>query len=75
MKLTYKHTQLACYLGYVSQAIATTFLPLLFVRLSGEFGFTLSKLTVLIMIIQYLQGLNRFFCTKIFLRTVVFKVV
>ena len=50
MKLTYRHTQLACYLGYVSQAITTTFLPLLFVRLGNEFGFTLSKLTVLIAI-------------------------
>lgn len=58
MKLTYKHTQLACYLGYVSQAITTTFLPLLFVRLSGEFGFSLSKLTVLVMIT---------FCSEVFI--------
>lgn len=50
MKLTYKHTQLACYLAYVSQAITTTFLPLLFVRLGTEFGFSLAKLTVLITI-------------------------
>lgn len=50
MKLTYKHTQLACYLGYISQAIAATFLPLLFVRLGSEFGFSLSRLTILITI-------------------------
>ena len=50
MKLTFKHTQLACYLAYISQAITTTFLPLLFVRLGTEFGFSLTKLTVLITI-------------------------
>lgn len=50
MKLTFKHTQLACYLAYISQAITTTFLPLLFVRLGAEFGFSLAKLTVLITI-------------------------
>ncbi|MDE6723271.1 MAG: MFS transporter [Eubacterium sp.] len=50
MKLTFKHTQLACYLAYISQAITTTFLPLLFVRLGVEFGFSLTKLTVLITI-------------------------
>lgn len=50
MKLTFKHTQLACYLAYISQAITTTFLPLLFVRLGVQFGFSLAKLTVLITI-------------------------
>lgn len=50
MKLTFKQTQLACYLAYISQAITTTFLPLLFVRLGVEFGFSLAKLTVLITI-------------------------
>lgn len=50
MKLTFKHTQLACYMGYISQAVTTTFLPLLFVRLTAEFGFSLAQLTVLITI-------------------------
>ncbi len=48
MEFTFKHTRLACYLGYISQAITTTFLPLLFVRLGGEFGFSLQRLTVLV---------------------------
>ena len=61
MKLSFKHTQIACYLGYVSQAIAATFLPLLFVRLGSEFGFSISKLTVLITIT---------FCTEIFIDAV-----
>lgn len=50
MKLTFKHTQLACYIAYISQAVTTTFLPLLFVRLTNEFGFSLTQLTVLITI-------------------------
>ena len=68
MKLTYKHTQLACYLGYVSQAITTTFLPLLFVRLGNEFGFTLSKLTVLITITFFSEILIDAFCPRLIKR-------
>lgn len=48
MKLTFKHTQVACWLGYVSQAITASFLPLLFVRMENEFGFSLAKLTFII---------------------------
>lgn len=62
MKLTFKHTQLACYLAYVSQAITTTFLPLLFVRLGTEFGFSLTKLTVLITITFFTEIFIDAFC-------------
>lgn len=48
MKLNFKHTQVACWLGYVSQAITASFLPLLFVRMEKEFGFSLEKLTLII---------------------------
>lgn len=48
MKLNYRHTQVTCWLGYVSQAVTATFLPLLFVRLRKEFGFSLPKLTMII---------------------------
>lgn len=64
MKLTYRHTQLACYLGYVSQAITTTFLPLLFIRLTNEFGFSLPKLTVLITITFFSEILIDALCPK-----------
>lgn len=49
-KLSFAHTQLACSLSYVSQAIAATFLPLLFIRFQKEFGFSLKSLTGLITI-------------------------
>lgn len=48
--LSYKHTQAACSLAYISQAIAATFLPLLFVHFQSEFGFSLKSLTILITI-------------------------
>lgn len=50
MKPTFRHTQIACYIAYISQAVTTTFLPLLFVRLGKEFGFSLVQLTFLITI-------------------------
>lgn len=62
MKLTFKHTQLACCLAYISQAITTTFLPLLFVRLGTEFGFSLTKLTVLITITFFTEIFIDAFC-------------
>lgn len=65
MKLNYKHTQLACYLGYVSQAITSTFLPLLFIRLGNEFGFSLSKLTVLITVTFFSEIMIDAFCPRL----------
>ena len=64
MKLSYKHTRLACYLGYVSQAITTTFLPLLFIRLNNEFGFSLQRLTGLIITIFISEILIDALCPK-----------
>ena len=64
MKLSFKHTQLACYLGYISQAITTTFLPLLFIRLRNEFGFSLQKLTGLIITIFISEILIDALCPK-----------
>lgn len=64
MKLSYKHTQLACYLAYISQAITTTFLPLLFIRLRNEFGFSLQKLTGLIVTIFISEILIDALCPK-----------
>ncbi len=42
--LKYKYTKIACYLGYVVQAIACTFLPLLFVSLQKEYNIGYEKL-------------------------------
>lgn len=47
-KLDYKHTRLACYVGYITQAIINNFTPLLFVTFNSEYGVSLKKLSVLI---------------------------
>lgn len=48
MKLTYKTTQTACFIGYIVQAIVNNFLPLLFVTLQSSYDIPLSKITMLV---------------------------
>ena len=50
MKLTFKHTRAAAYIGYITQAIVNNFAPLLFVTFSGTFGLSLEDLSLLITI-------------------------
>ena len=47
-KLTYRHTQYASYLGYVTQAIVNNLAPLLFVIFQEQFDIPLQKITLLI---------------------------
>ena len=46
--MTYRHTRIACYTGYIVQAIINLFPPLLFVRFQEEFGVTLPQLSLLV---------------------------
>lgn len=46
--LTYRHTQYASYLGYVTQAIVNNLAPLLFVIFQDQFDIPLHKITLLI---------------------------
>jgi len=48
MKLTFRHTQYASYLGYVTQAIVNNLAPLLFVIFQDQFQIPLQKITLLI---------------------------
>ena len=48
MKLTYKHTLLAGYVGYITQAIVNNLAPLLFIIFRDSFNIELSKITLLI---------------------------
>ena len=50
MRITrsYRATLIACFLGYVTQAIAINFLPLLFATFQREFSVTLEKLGLLV---------------------------
>lgn len=48
MKLNYKHTKYAAYLGYITQAIVNNLPALLFVTFQREFGISLEKIGLLI---------------------------
>lgn len=48
MKLTYRHTLAACYIGYITQAIVNNLPPLLFMTFHNIFGISLEKIAVLI---------------------------
>lgn len=48
MKLSYRHTVAASFLGYIVQAIVVVFVPLLFVTFQSQYGIPLSEITVLI---------------------------
>lgn len=48
--LSYRHTLLACYGGYLTQALVINFPPLLFVTFQREFGLSLSQVSALIAI-------------------------
>ena len=54
-KLTYSHTLAACCLAYITQSVASTFLPLLFVRFGTEFGLDIGRLTVLVTVTFFTQ--------------------
>ena len=49
-RLTYRHTLIACYIGYLTQALVINFPPLLFLTFQREYGLTLSMVSALISI-------------------------
>ena len=48
MKLTYKHTLYASYLGYITQAIVNNLAPLLFIIFQKEFDISIERIGLLI---------------------------
>lgn len=58
MKLKYKHTITACFVGYIVQAIINNFMPLLFLTFEASYGIPLSKIGLLISINFGLQLLT-----------------
>lgn len=48
--LTYKHTYITCYIGYVTQAISVNLIPLFFVIFQTDYGISFEKLGRLIFI-------------------------
>ena len=50
LRFTYKTTIVACFLGYIAQAIVNNFVPLLFLTLQKTYSIPLSKITLLVSI-------------------------
>lgn len=48
MKPTYKTTIVACFIGYIVQAIVNNFIPLLFITFQNTYNIPLSKITLLV---------------------------
>lgn len=50
IKMNYKHTKYASYIGYITQAIVNNLVPLLFVTFQEEFNISLANISLLIVI-------------------------
>ena len=48
MKLTYRHTISACFIGYIVQAILNNFAPLLFLTFQSSYRIPLTQITMLV---------------------------
>lgn len=60
----YKKTLIACYLGFVTQAITANFAPLLFLTFKDAYGITLEKIAMIPMVFYLTQLLVDFAATK-----------
>ena len=64
MKDKYGKTLIACYLGFITQAIAANFAPLLFLTFKRTYGIPLSELAVISTTFFFTQLLIDLFCAK-----------
>lgn len=60
----YKKTLIACYLGFVTQAISANFAPLLFLTFKNTYGITLDKIAMIPLIFYLSQLFTDLIATK-----------
>lgn len=60
----YKKTLLACYLGFITQAIAANFAPLLFITFRSSYHISLAKIALIPVVFFFTQILTDIFCAK-----------
>ncbi len=69
MKLSYKHTLFACFIGYITQAVVNNFAPLLFLIFHEELNISLPAITALVSVNFLIQlavdFISPFFIDKI----------
>ena len=61
----YKKTLIACYLGFVTQAISANFTPLLFITFISAYGITLEKIAMIPLVFYLTQLLIDLAATKL----------
>lgn len=60
----YRKTKLACYLGFVTQAIAANFAPLLFLKFHSEYGISIGSIALIPGVFFFTQLLVDLFCVR-----------
>ena len=60
----YKKTLIACYLGFVTQAISANYAPLLFLTFKGTYGISLENIALIPFVFYFTQLLVDFAATK-----------
>lgn len=60
----YQKTKTACYLGFITQAIAANFAPLLFLKFHGDHGIPLGNIALISTVYFFTQLLIDLFCAK-----------
>ncbi len=64
MKKDYRKTLLACYLGFITQAITANFAPLLFLKFHMDWGIPLGKIALIPTVFFFTQLLIDLFCAR-----------
>ena len=62
--LNYQKTKIACYLGFITQAIAANFAPLLFLKFHYDYQISLGNIAWISTCFYFTQLLVDLFCTK-----------
>lgn len=60
----YKKTKLACYLGFITQAVAANFVPLLFLKFHTDYDISLGNIALISTFFFFTQLLVDLFCAK-----------
>ena len=65
MQKNYRKTLLACYLGFITQAITANFAPLLFLKFHTDYSISLGKIALIPMAFFITQLLVDLFCARL----------
>lgn len=65
MVKNYKKTMLACYLGFITQAITANFAPLLFLKFHNDYGIPLGKIALISSVFFITQLITDVLCAKL----------